>query len=46
MEVEESNLIQTVILMLDRVSDSEIVFKYGLGKYLIKARKIYGIVIL
>jgi hypothetical protein len=40
MEAETLKLIQTVILLLDKVPESDILLKYNLGKYLKKAKEI------
>jgi len=40
MKKESLELLQTILLVLDGVSDSDILFKYGLFQYLGKAKEV------
>jgi len=42
--IKKLELIQTTILMLDGISDSELMFKHNMGGSLLKARRIKQIV--
>jgi len=44
MKKEELNLLQTVVLLLDGMKESEIMLKYELAPYLKKAREIIKLV--
>jgi hypothetical protein len=40
MKTESTNLLQTIIFLLDKVPESDILLKYNLGRYIKQAKEI------